>query len=103
MSKRVYPYPFTAIVGQENMKLGLILNIIDPKIGGILAFGEKGTAKSTAVRAMAGLLPEIDAVKGCRYGCDPGDTSKMCDECKEKLSGAVLKKGKKNFYKIIIE
>lgn len=88
MSKRVHPYPFTAIVGQEDMKLGLILNIIDPKIGGILAFGEKGTAKSTAVRAMAGLLPQINVVKGCRYGCDPGDASKMCDECRVKLSGA---------------
>ena len=86
MSKRIYPYPFTAIIGQEDMKLGLILNIIDPKIGGILAFGEKGTAKSTAVRAIAGLLPEIDTVKGCRYGCDPSDTSKMCEECKMKFS-----------------
>ena len=87
MSKRVYPYPFTAIIGQEDMKLGLILNIIDPKIGGILAFGEKGTAKSTAVRAMAGLLPEIDTVKGCRYGCDPADTSKLCEACKDLLAG----------------
>ena len=57
MSTRIYPYPFSAIVGQEDMKLGLILNIADPKLGGILAFGEKGTAKSTAVRAIAGLLP----------------------------------------------
>lgn len=101
MSKRVYPYPFTAIVGQEDMKLGLILNIIDPKIGGILAFGEKGTAKSTAVRAMAGLLPEIDAVKGCRYGCDPEDTSKMCDECKEKLSGTGVFETEKRSMKVV--
>ena len=87
MSKRVFPYPFSAIVGQEDMKLGLILNIIDPKIGGILAFGEKGTAKSTAVRAIASLLPSIDTVKGCRFGCDPADPSRMCDDCKAKLSG----------------
>ncbi len=101
MSKRVYPYPFTAIIGQEDMKLGLILNIIDPKIGGVLAFGEKGTAKSTAVRAMAGLLPEIGTVKGCRYGCDPKDQSKMCEECKEKFSGAGVFETEKRSMKVV--
>lgn len=101
MSKRVYPYPFTAIIGQEDMKLGLILNIIDPKIGGILAFGEKGTAKSTAVRAIAGLLPEIDAVKGCRYGCDPSDTSKMCEECKAKLAEGGIFDVEKRHMKVV--
>lgn len=84
MSERIYPYLFTAIVGQENLKLGLILNIIDGKIGGILAFGEKGTAKSTAIRAIAGLLPKIKYVSDCRFGCDPDDISTMCSECKEK-------------------
>ena len=70
MTKREFPFPFTAVVGQEDLKLALILNVIDPKIGGVLAFGEKGTAKSTAVRALAELLPEIAVVKGCRFRCD---------------------------------
>lgn len=64
-------FPFTAIVDQEEMKLALILNVIDPSIGGVLIMGEKGTAKSTTVRALADLLPEIDAVKGCRFCCSP--------------------------------
>ncbi|NLH01646.1 MAG: AAA domain-containing protein [Clostridiales bacterium] len=91
MSKREYPYPFTAIVGQDDLKLGLILNVINPKIGGILAFGEKGTAKSTAVRAIAELLPEIPVVKGCRFRCNPNDTSILCEDCREKLEcGEIL-------------
>ena len=77
-------FPFTAIVGQEEMKNGLILNVINPSIGGVLVFGEKGTAKSTAVRALAGLLPEIPAVKGCRFRCDPRDERGLCPECAEK-------------------
>lgn len=101
MSKRLHPFPFSAIVGQEDMKLGLILNIIDPKIGGILAFGEKGTAKSTAVRAIAGLLPEIDVVKGCRFGCDPEDPSKMCDDCKMKKSGIGTFETEKRSMKVV--
>lgn len=84
MSKRVV-YPFTAIIGQESMKEGLILNAINQRVGGLLVFGEKGTAKSTAVRAMANLLPEIDVVKGCKFGCDPEDENTMCFECHEKL------------------
>lgn len=85
MNKRVHPFPFSAIVGQEDMKLGLILNIADPKLGGILAFGEKGTAKSTAVRAIADLLPEIAVVKGCRFRCDPAEPSTMCENCRGKF------------------
>lgn len=85
MSKRIHQFPFSAIVGQEDMKLGLILNIADPKLGGVLAFGEKGTAKSTAVRAIANLLPEIAVVKGCRFRCDPHDSSTMCEGCRAKL------------------
>ena len=64
-------FPFTAIVGQESMKLALILNAIVPTIGGVLIRGEKGTGKSTAVRALARLLPEHDVVEGCHFGCDP--------------------------------
>ncbi|NPA39481.1 MAG: magnesium chelatase ATPase subunit I, partial [Thermodesulfobacteria bacterium] len=77
-------YPFTAIVDQEDMKLGLILNVIDPSIGGLLIMGEKGTAKSTTVRAIAQLLPKIKVVKGCRFNCDPNGP--YCDECLDRLS-----------------
>ncbi|HLG72104.1 MAG TPA: magnesium chelatase subunit D family protein [Chloroflexota bacterium] len=66
-------FPFTALVGQEQMKLALVLNAINPKIGGVLIRGEKGTAKSTAVRALAHLLPEIRVTAGCPYNCDLGD------------------------------
>lgn len=86
MNKRVHTFPFSAIVGQEDMKLGLILNIIDPKLGGILAFGEKGTAKSTAVRAIADLLPNIPVVKGCRFRCDPTDPASLCEDCQRRLA-----------------
>ena len=64
-------YPFTAIVGQEYMRLDLILNAIDPLIGGLLVRGEKGTGKSTAVRGLSDLLPEIEIVSGCTFNCDP--------------------------------
>jgi magnesium chelatase subunit I len=76
-------FPFTAIVGQEEMKTGLIVNVIDPSIGGLLIMGEKGTAKSTAVRALAELLPETAAVKGCPFNCDPDGP--LCPNCKETL------------------
>ncbi|MDP2183306.1 MAG: ATP-binding protein [Actinomycetota bacterium] len=79
-------YPFTAIVGQEGMRRALILNAINPKIGGVLIRGEKGTAKSTAARALADLLPEIEVVEGCVYGCDPADANSMCEECREKTT-----------------
>ncbi len=79
------PYPFTAIVGQEKMKKTLILNAINPKIGGVLIRGEKGTAKSTAVRALAGLLPEMEVVEGCVFGCNPHNKNEMCEDCLEKL------------------
>lgn len=77
-------FPFTAIVGQDSMKQSLILNAVNPKIGGVLVFGEKGTAKSTAVRALAHLLPEIDVVKGCPFHCNPDNPEEMCDECYHK-------------------
>ena len=73
-------YPFSAIVGQEEMKLALLLVAIDPSIGGVMVFGDRGTGKSTAVRALAGLLPQMKVVQGCKYGCDPQSSSK-CDEC----------------------
>ena len=64
-------FPFTAIVGQEDLKLALLLNAVNPAIGGVLIRGEKGTGKSTAVRALAGLLPDMEVVAGCLYGCHP--------------------------------
>src|SRR5262245_12788052 len=79
-------YPFTAIVGQDEMKLALILNVIDPLIGGVLIMGHRGTAKSTAVRSLADLLPEIQVVADCAYRCDPKDRRKLCSECREKAS-----------------
>lgn len=75
-------FPFTAIVGQENIKKALILNAINPSIGGVLIKGEKGTGKTTAVRALADLLPPITVVKGCAFNCDPKETSSLCDICK---------------------
>ena len=79
--KRTAVYPLTAIVGQEEMKLSLILNVINPALGGVLVKGEKGTAKSTAVRALAELLPPMAAVHGCRFHCDPHNSSLLCDDC----------------------
>jgi magnesium chelatase subunit I len=76
-----YTFPFTAIVGQERMKLALCLNAVHPRIGGVLIRGERGTGKSTAVRALARLLPEHDVVAGCRFGCDPDDASSRCWQC----------------------
>jgi len=80
MQKR-YIYPFTAIVGQDRMKLALILNIINPTISGVLIRGEKGTAKSTGVRALADILPAIKVVKGCPFQLPPPGLPDMCREC----------------------
>ena len=81
MKNKSLIYPFTAIVGQEKMKNALILNAINPKLGGVLIRGEKGTAKSIAVRALANLLPEIDVVADCKFGCNPHKKGQMCQEC----------------------
>lgn len=75
-------FPFSAIVGQENIKKALILNAINPSIGGVLIKGDKGTGKTTAVRALADLLPSIKVVKGCPFNCNPDDESSLCDSCK---------------------
>ena len=79
-------FPFAGVVGQEKMKLGLLLNAINPKIGGMLIQGQKGTAKSISVRGLAELLPEIDVVKGCRFNCNPHNREKLCWECKKRLA-----------------
>src|SRR5476651_1480141 len=85
-----YSYPFTAIVGQEQMKLALVLNAIDPAIGGVLIRGEKGTGKSTAVRALAKLLPEQQIVEGCHFGCHPDDPEDFCMDCRERARAGAL-------------
>lgn len=77
------PYPFTAIVGQEEMTRALMLAAVDPGIGGVLILGDRGTGKSTAVRALAALLPEMSVVAGCRFGCDPGAPAQFCESCRE--------------------
>jgi len=77
-------YPFSAIVGQEQMKKALLLNAINPRIGGVLIKGEKGTAKSTAARALARLLPDRQVVDGCIFGCDPADTKGRCPDCQRR-------------------
>jgi Mg-chelatase subunit ChlI len=79
-------YPFTAIVGQERMKRALVLNAVDPRIGGVLIRGERGTAKSTAARALAALLPRVAVVSDCRFGCDPDRPTTWCTDCKERVS-----------------
>ena len=79
------PYPFTSIVGQDQMKLALVLNAINPRIGGVLVRGERGTAKSTAVRALAALLPERQVVVGCHYSCDPDQPRDLCPDCRARL------------------
>ncbi len=75
-------YPLAAIIGQEELKLSLLLSAVNPAIGGILIRGEKGTAKSTAVRGLIDLLPSIDVVSGCRFSCDPGKPDLFCDDCR---------------------
>ncbi|MGV8049419.1 MAG: ATP-binding protein [Anaerolineaceae bacterium] len=87
MNQRVI-FPFTAIVGQERMLRALILNAVDPRIGGVLIRGERGTAKSTAARALAALLPAEEVVAGCRFGCSPHDPSHWCTECIERANGS---------------
>lgn len=76
-------YPFAAIIGQDKMKLALILNLINPALGGVLIRGEKGTAKSTAVRGLTDLLEEVDVVEGCPFHCRPGH-GELCATCREK-------------------
>ncbi|MFX1437385.1 MAG: ATP-binding protein [Promethearchaeota archaeon] len=78
-------FPFTAILGQDKMKMGLVLNVIDPQIGGILLTGQQGTGKSTAVRSLVELMPQIEVIKGCEFSCDPNsDIDNLCQNCIEK-------------------
>ena len=86
-------FPFSAIVGQDEMKLAILVAAVDPSVGGVLIFGDRGTGKSTAVRALAALLPKMRVVMGCRYGCDPDKPfcadSQLCDAAKAKKIAVV--------------
>ncbi|MDN3567576.1 magnesium chelatase ATPase subunit I [Paeniroseomonas aquatica] len=83
-------FPFSAIVGQDEMKLAILVAAVDPGIGGVLVFGDRGTGKSTAVRALAALLPEIPVVDGCPYRCDPSDDRMLCPDCRSRRAGGPL-------------
>ncbi len=88
-------YPFSAIVAQDEMKLALILNVIDPRVGGVLIMGHRGTGKSTVVRALADLLPPMPVVSRCAYRCDPADDASLCLECTQaKTSGTKFERRK---------
>lgn len=80
-------FPFTSIIGQESMKTALVLNAVDPTIGGVLISGHKGTGKSTAVRALSQILPPLEVVDGCPYNCSPDEPELMDDQCLERYRG----------------
>ena len=90
MSAERTTFSFSAIVGQDTLKTALLLNAVDPRVGGVLIRGEKGTAKSTAVRALAAVLPPIRVVEGCRFSCDPDDAAALCDECRARAESGPL-------------
>ncbi|MHA1508547.1 MAG: magnesium chelatase ATPase subunit I, partial [Promethearchaeota archaeon] len=82
---RKVQFPFVAILGQERMKLGLILNVIDPQIGGVLLTGQQGTGKSTGVRSLVEVMPKIKIVKNCQFSCDPlSHVDDLCEACRKK-------------------
>lgn len=83
-------YPFSAILGQDEMKRALLIAAVDPTVGGVLVFGDRGTGKSTAVRGLASLLPPMRVVSQCRYHCDPGANGSGCDECQQRGLSGVL-------------
>ena len=84
-------FPFSAIVGQDEMKRALLIAAVDPKVGGVLAFGDRGSGKSTAVRALAALLPKMKVIVGCRYNCDPEQPKDFCEECRGRAAKGALK------------
>ncbi|GAA0638835.1 magnesium chelatase subunit D family protein [Streptomyces thermocarboxydovorans] len=85
------PFPFTAVVGQDDLRLALLLNAVSPAVGGVLVRGEKGTAKSTAVRALSALLPEVAVVPGCRFSCDPAAPDPGCPDGPHESGGGTTR------------
>ncbi|MHC1627676.1 MAG: ATP-binding protein [Candidatus Nezhaarchaeales archaeon] len=85
MNKRVTVFPFAAIVGLEKAKLALLIAAVNPTVGGVLLRGDKGTGKSTLVRALADVLPDIEVVADCPFNCNPNNALEMCDSCFERL------------------
>jgi len=79
-------FPFAAIVGQEDMKLAMLIAAVDQGVGGVLAFGDRGTGKSTTIRALADLLPPMKVMQGCRYGCDPAAPDSWCADCRARTT-----------------
>src|ERR1700761_6957462 len=88
-------FPLSAIVGQDEMKLALMIAAVEPRVGGVLAFGDRGSGKSTAVRALAALLPPMQALAGCRYQCDPDDAGSQCEDCRARVA-----KGKQKSHQV---
>ncbi len=84
-------FPFSAITGQAEMKLGILIAAVDPAIGGVLILGDRGAGKSTAIRALASLLPPMRAVVDCRYGCDPANAAALCEDCRARKAAGPLK------------
>ncbi len=85
LTKKRRVFPFTAVIGQEEMKLALLLNVIDPRIGGVMIMGDRGTGKSTTIRALADLLPAIEVVKGDPYNSSPNDPDLQSQEVLERI------------------
>ena len=86
-------FPFAAIVGQDETKLALLIAAVDPSVGGVLIFGDRGTGKSTAVRGLAALLPRLRVIQGCRYGCDPATPAAWCPDCQARYGESSQKSG----------
>lgn len=91
MKETTTSYPFAAIVGQDALKHALMLSAVDPTLGGVLAFGDRGTGKTTAVRGLAALLPRMRAVADCGYNCDPEGHGNLCESCAASKDPAALK------------
>ncbi|QOV39227.1 putative cobaltochelatase [Streptomyces ferrugineus] len=86
------PFPFTAVVGQDDLRLALLLNAVSPAVGGVLVRGEKGTAKSTAVRALSALMPQVPVIPGCRFSCDPASPDPACPDGPHEETGATTRR-----------
>ncbi|MFL0736821.1 MAG: magnesium chelatase ATPase subunit I, partial [Prochlorococcus sp.] len=84
-SRKRRVYPFTAVIGQEEMKLALLLNVIDPRIGGVMIMGDRGTGKSTTIRALADLLPGIEVVAGDPYNSSPTDPDLQSSDVRQRI------------------